>query len=328
MIQVMALMRIFHKYIIFFVGIILGIFIAINIIGIAIGNMLYLMLNKQRLDNLVPALADYSQNVAQIKEYENEKKWKRITINADDGSKMTGTYIKNSSSVNKAVIILHGLYQNRSMSINYVSLYQKLGFNILLVDLRGHGESQGQMTWGKSETADIDEWIAYLKNQESNSIIGIHGISLGAAYAVLHSGAYATTKADFYVEDSAYADLASIYQEKLQSFLQLNDNDAFVVKILSFYCQVSMYWHTGETMADLSPLKAIHNDKKPMLFLHGGADMLVPAASMQKLYDACPAYKELYVFPAAQHAVSIASNPGEYYDALKKFLNDIKVIDL
>ena len=45
----MALMRIFHKYIIFFVGIILGIFIAINIIGIAIGNMLYLMLVNAKI---------------------------------------------------------------------------------------------------------------------------------------------------------------------------------------------------------------------------------------------------------------------------------------
>lgn len=319
-------MHIFNKHIFFLAGFILGILIAANVIGIIIGNTLYLMLNKQGLSNLVPALVDYSQNVEQIKKYEVEKKWEHVSITASDGYIMTGTYIKNPIPTDKSVLIMHGLYQNRSMSISYVPLYQKLGFNVLLVDLRGHGESQGELTWGKNETTDIDKWMEYLKDQKGNRIIGIQGISLGAAYALLHSGSNSPINADFYVEDSSYDDLSDIYQEKLQSFLQLDNNDTFIVHVLWFYCQAAMYWHTGETMTSLSPLRAVFHDQKPILFLHGGADTLVPVSSMQKLYAACPSYKELHIFPNAQHAVAISSDPDEYYNVLKQFLTNIGIV--
>lgn len=291
-----------------------------------IGNTLYLMLNKRNLVDLVPTLVDYSQNVEQIKKYEVEKKGEHVSIATSDGYMMIGTYIKSPIPTDKSVLIMHGLYQNRFMSISYVPLYQKLGFNVLLVDLRGHGESQGALTWGKNEITDIDKWMEYLKSQKGNRIIGIHGISLGAAYALLHSGSSSPIKADFYVEDSSYDDLSDIYQEKLQSFLQLDNNDAFIVRILWFYCQAAMYWHTGETMTTLSPLRAVLHDQKPTLFLHGGADTLVSVNSMQKLYTACPSYKELHIFPNVQHAVAIAADPDEYYNVLKQFLINIGII--
>ncbi|WP_196593347.1 alpha/beta hydrolase [Pectinatus sottacetonis] len=318
-------MKNYYKYVYLLTGIIIGCFIMANIVGAIIGNTLYLMFNKQHVDRLVPVLADYSQNVDRIKKYEAEKKWERVTITTNDGYVMVGTYIKNSVPTDKAVLVMHGIYQNRSMSIDYVPIYLKLGFNVLLIDLRGHGESKGQMTWGKKEVTDIDAWMAFLKNQKKNNIIGIQGISLGASYALLHSGSNPPIQAAFYVEDSAYDDLSHIYHEKFRSFLQVQKND-FIINMLWFYCQLSMYWHTGGTMAELSPLSAVHKAKSPILFLHGGADELVPTTSMQKLYDACSSYKESHIFADSPHAVSIEKNPREYYDVLRKFLYDSNII--
>lgn len=315
----------YYKYIYILSGIIIGIFITINVIGAIVGNTMYLMLNKQQVDHLVPVLADYSENVTRIKEYEQEKKWEQVTITTNDGYVMTGTYIKNPMQTDKAVLIMHGLYQNRSMSIDYVPIYLHLGFNVLLVDLRGHGQSKGQMTWGKKEVGDIDAWITYLKNQKKNKIIGVHGISLGASYALLYSGASGVTPADFYVEDSAYDDLSSIYHEKFRSFLQVQKND-MIINLLWFYCQVSMYWHTGSTMAELSPLNAVQKAKSPILFLHGGADELVPTTSMQKLYAGCKSYKQSHIFANAPHALSITKNNKEYYNVLKEFLHNSNII--
>ncbi|MDQ0204053.1 alpha/beta hydrolase [Pectinatus haikarae] len=284
------------------------------------------MMNKQQVDYLVPALADYSQNVDRIETVEAKKGWERAEITTKDGYTLAGTYIKNPVSSKKAVLILHGLYQNRSMSIDYVPLYQRLGFNVLLVDLRGHGQSGGQMTWGKNEVGDIDEWIGYLRDRKANDQIGIHGVSLGGAYALLHSGANTPVKADFYVEDSAYDDLALVYREKLRMFLQMPQEN-FIISALWFYCQLSMYWHTGETMADLSPIKSVVKTQSPILFLHGGADALIPKTAMQSLYDAGSSYKEFHIFPNAAHAVSLNSDPREYYDVLHKFLKDINIVN-
>ena len=41
------------------------------------------------------------------------------------------------------------------MCLNYVNIYKQLGFNVLLIDLRGHGESDGIITWGQTEIRDM-----------------------------------------------------------------------------------------------------------------------------------------------------------------------------
>lgn len=66
--------------------------------------------------------------------------------------------------------------------------------------------------------------------------------------------------------------------------------------------------------------------KSPILFLHGGADELVPTTSMQKLYAGCKSYKQSHIFANAPHALSITKNNKEYYDVLKEFLHNSNII--
>ena len=70
------------------------------------------------------------------------------------------------------------------MCLPYVSMYRNMGYNVLLVDLRGHGESGGEHTdWGLSERGDLDQWVQWLKKRDSSVHIGMHGVSLGAGMA-------------------------------------------------------------------------------------------------------------------------------------------------
>lgn len=314
-----------HKLIFFVVGILVGTIITFNTLGLILGNIIYQELSDPKLNINFTGIVNNSQNLMRIhqleREYPNAQKVALYTPYGNTTNELTATYISDNSAITKTVIIIHGLYQNRSMAINYTDIYRRLGFNVLLIDLRGHGESDGVITWGQTEVKDIDMWCNYLREQKQQQIIGIQGISLGGAFALLHSG-LSEYPADFYVEDSSYSDLKSLYYNHLHSMIQL-PNDSEILDVLWLYSQACMYWHTGATLDQLSPLRAVERARTPILFLHGDADTLIPPKTLQELYENCSAPKEMYMFKDSAHAQAIVDYNEEYANVVADFLQNI-----
>lgn len=306
-----------HTMFILFVGILVGAAITFNTLGLVLGNVIYQELSNPKINANITGIVNISQDLSQINQFQAQvPNAERVSISTNN-VQLAGTYVNNNA--NKTVMLIHGLYQNRSRCIGYVDIYQRLGFNVLLIDLRGHGESEGTITWGKSEVSDIDAWLSYLRDSRKQKIIGIQGISLGGAFSLLHSG-LSSSPADFYVEDSSYSDIKSLYYNHLHNLIQLPNNSR-LLDILWAYSQICMYWHTGATLSELSPLEAVKHTKAPILFLHGDADTLIPANNLKDLYNACasPA-KQMHMFKNSAHAQAITDSHDEYVQTIKDFL--------
>ena len=308
-----------HKFLIFCLGLIVGAAITVNTLGLILGNIIYKEISDPKLNVNITGIVNHSQDLSRINQLQAEyPNAQRVALYTPQGNELIGTYISTANAA-KTVIIIHGLYQNRSMAINYIDVYKDLGFNILLIDLRGHGESGGIITWGQNETKDIDLWCDYLRSQQNQQLIGIHGISLGGAFSLLHSGTSAHP-ADFYVEDSSYSDIKSLYYNHLRNLIQLPANSN-IIDVLWFYSQVCMYWHTGATLDKLSPLQAVKSAKAPILFMHNDTDALIPPQTLTELYNACasPA-KEMHMFHNSIHAQAISDYHAEYIQTVHDFL--------
>ena len=157
-------------------------------------------------------------DLSRIHRREQKDGWQPVEIRSADGTKLRGTYIENSRSSDRTVILLHGLYQNRSMCIPYVDMYRDMGYNVLLIDQRGHGESGGShTTWGLRETDDLDAWTEWLRGKDGGVKIGMHGISLGAAMALIYSGTERGKNISFYVADSAYGGMMELGKDKISA---------------------------------------------------------------------------------------------------------------
>ena len=82
------------------------------------------------------------------------------------------------------IIICHGIAANRSLITPFVEVGDWLDANVLMFDLRGHGESGGRsVTLGFKEKDDVLAAIAFARHEhpgESKQLIGM-GVSLGAA---------------------------------------------------------------------------------------------------------------------------------------------------
>ena len=130
--------------------------------GFYAGNTAYEMMLTAPWEKIL-GVTKQTADLSRIHRREQKDGWQPVEIRSADGTKLRGTYIENSRSSDRTVILLHGLYQNRSMCIPYVDMYRDMGYNVLLIDQRGHGESGGShTTWGLRETDDLDAWKEWL----------------------------------------------------------------------------------------------------------------------------------------------------------------------
>jgi len=129
-----------------------------------------------------------------------------IQVTTKDGIKIAGWYIPHSKSA-KTILFCHGNGGNISYRQNYISVLHQLGFNLLLFDYRGYGESEGEPdeigTYYDAEAAweyllqeqgvlpqDIIIYgeslgggvAAYLAEQQSRSQVPVGGLVLGSTF--------------------------------------------------------------------------------------------------------------------------------------------------
>ena len=70
-----------------------------------------------------------------------------VTLTAADGVKLSGWYIPGTRS--EAVVVVHGLFAHKQYQLPIGSMLARYGYHVLLIDLRAHGESEGdKITFG------------------------------------------------------------------------------------------------------------------------------------------------------------------------------------
>ena len=105
-----------------------------------------------------------------------------VSITVSDGVSLSAWFLRPAQANDHAVILLHGLSDNREGMIGYAELFLSQGYAILMPDARAHGQSGGQVaTYGLLERIDIHNWAAWLEqNQHPHCIFGF-AESMGAA---------------------------------------------------------------------------------------------------------------------------------------------------
>ena len=104
------------------------------------------------------------------------------TITTSDNVTLRAWMIHPHNPNGDAVLLLHGLGDNRLGMTGYAQLLLAHGFTVLLPDARAHGTSDGPLaTYGLLERNDIHAWIDFLQTQEHPRCIFALGESMGAA---------------------------------------------------------------------------------------------------------------------------------------------------
>ncbi|WP_378956497.1 alpha/beta hydrolase [Pelosinus sp. sgz500959] len=293
-------------------------FAIINGIGLVIGNLFYqefcvwnTRLDSKRFQALQVTLEDGIKT----------KGWKNVSINSRLGYTLQGTYLPNPTPSNNTVIFVHGITGSRLMGLWYAPLYIKAGYNVLIYDSRASGESGGNsVSWGFYEKYDLDQWIDWVEQYHPKGKIGVHGVSMGAATALMHAEMNEMShRVNFYVADSSYSDLEELLTQQIDAAVSLHD--PLWIKLLLRYSSIMAKWQSGFRYEDVSPVRSVRHVTTPILYLHGDADVLVPVYMNEQLYTATKGYKEKYISSGDAHAMAIFNHKVEYQRRIMSFID-------
>ncbi|MET1159523.1 MAG: alpha/beta fold hydrolase [Thermoprotei archaeon] len=133
--------------------------------------------------------------------------YERIEYKTREGIVLRGWLVKGSTD--KAIVLIHG-YTSSKWDEDYMKpaleVLGKNGYTVLVVDMRGHGESDGEYTTlGYRESDDVVELVDFLR-RNGYGRIGVYGFSMGGAISIMTA---AKTGVDAIVLDSPYVDVRS-----------------------------------------------------------------------------------------------------------------------
>ncbi|MGO2891695.1 alpha/beta hydrolase [Enterococcus devriesei] len=297
--------------------IILGIILLLVIALIAAGNYFYSYA-------VVPTEKDFLSDSSEKKSAEliaaedwfndknNRSEWQ---LQSKDGLKLSAYYLPAQKDQHKTAIIAHGYMGQASDMPQYAKIYHDLGYNVLMPDARGHGKSEGDyIGFGWPERKDYLQWIDRIVKGDSQSEIVLHGVSMGAATVMMTSGEKLPENVKAFVEDCGYSSAKDELSYQLKDMFNL---PAFpLIPVTSLITKIRAGYFFGEADA----VKQLHNNTKPMLFIHGDKDAFVPFSMLDTVYEATKGPKEKYVVHGAKHAEALSTDPAMYQEKVTEFL--------
>gem|GEM_PF-129172 len=266
---------------------------------------LYLLLQQNRLIFLPSAVIEKTPAFLEL-DYEDV--WLPVSAGAGKVENIHGWWIP-AASPNEgsagAVLHLHGNGVNMGANVNQAHRFHKLGLDVLMIDYRGYGRSQGSFPSEAQVYEDAETAWNYLvlKRGINPGGIFIYGHSLGGAIglelAVRHPEA-----AGLIVESS---------------FTSMRD----MVNCLHGYFRIfPVNWLLKQRFDSISKVRYL---QMPVLFIHGTADNGVPASMSQILFSAAPEPKQLFLVSGAGHNDVAKVAGAKYLQTVGQFLEQVRV---
>ena len=302
--------------------IIILIIIAIIVIVFFLATGLYIFKSTvtRKLHDIEKSYTRYVENNLFDEALYNSASKEDITLKSFDGLNLTSTLIMNENPTNKFIVLVHGVSICYVGSLKYFDIFYKNGFNVLIVNQRRHGKSEGKYsTYGFYEKYDVNMWIEYLKSRFGNDIIlGLHGESMGAGTVMETIPLNDSIK--FVIEDCGYSN----FHELIGFQITHAYKNRLVRKILRpslIFANLFMKTKAKFSMKKIVPIDIVSSTSLPMMFIHGKEDYFVPWYMALDLYKAkTKGYKELYLVEGAKHAEALEVNKILYEKKIMTFI--------
>jgi alpha-beta hydrolase superfamily lysophospholipase len=246
-----------------------------------------------------------------------------VSFATSDGVTLSGWWISAKSHKPLGTVILsHGVFKNRGQVLSRAEFLVKAGYQVLLFDHRGEGQSgESPVSGGVLEAGDYLAAVNYLKTSRHLARpVAFLGFSLGAISAI--RAAPQCSDVDAVIADSPLPNVKAYVSRRGMggAFAQL---PGFFSRCLTDYDQL-----TGLTLKpsdlNLEPIVRQFNEK-PILYITGEADDLARSEDVRKLFaETQSQHRSLVYIPGAGHEQTYSLYPMIYEQAVKSFLTEVK----
>lgn len=226
------------------------------------------------------------------------------------------SYDRYRKNHDRVVILAHGFFNSKQ-----AVLFQKMAralndaFDVVVMDFRGHGRSEGRFTWTAKETLDLEAVIADIRPHYAR--LGLVGFSLGAAISI---NAAARTNGI----DSLIAVSAPVRFRRVDGhFWSMDVRENIIYNVfqegrIGKGVRPHHLW-----FKKTCPLDSVRGIHIPVLFLYGKKDWLIRPWHGPKLYAACASERKRLVMVEGTHAEYLfRSFPDEMTRIFKEWFEE------
>lgn len=219
----------------------------------------------------------------------------------------------------RAVILIPGRTETAHYGAFYASTFIEAGYNVLCIDARAHGLSEGTiLTLGFEESKDIIEWSKFLHKEFNINHICLYGLCAGATCSCLTLlSKDCPSYVDSFIADGMFYTFYRVYARHVRidnhkpnfPFTQL------VMHKIKKICHVNPY--------KAAPKKLSKNINVPVLFLSGEKDIYALTKETKKMYDRCASKNKVFAFiKNGRHSHLKYDNQKDYEEAVISFLKN------
>ena len=210
----------------------------------------------------------------------------------------------------------HGFAGRPSDNAVAASYAHAAGYAVLMPAARAHERNAGgyaQMGW--RDSADLVEWLGELVHRDPGSRIVLYGVSMGGAEVMMASGRDLPSQVRCIVEDCGYTSVWDEFCVQLRMLFHLPPHP--LLDAASLVCRL----RAGFGFREASAVRQLRRARVPMLFIHGGDDIFVPATMLDALYEACASpVKERLLVEGASHGAAAFADPERYWGTIARFV--------
>lgn len=301
-------------------------FIIISLIAVAIlaGTTYFFFYTFYRKDKKDPEnleknksrfLSEHKDEIKAGLAYFDTLSYEQVYVKSYDGIRLAAKYYPNNTD--KTIILFHGYrgWARRDFA-SVARLYRELGFNILLVDHRAGGLSEGKLiTFGAKEKYDVLSWVDFvLEKYGKDTKICLDGLSMGAAVVMMSTALDLPENVKTIIADCGYTSPADIIAHVAKR--NFNIPGKVAVAVINIACKL----FGGFSLYTSNTLESLAKNDIPILFIHGKDDDFVPWHMTELNYDANRGEKELCFVDGAGHALSYLTDKNKVESVLISFL--------
>jgi hypothetical protein len=238
-------------------------------------------------------------------------------VKASDGAVLRGWKAHAAQSNGDWVMLFHGVSDNRAGVFAYVEFLLRRGYNVVLMDARAHGASDGELaTYGWLERHDVRAVADALFSAEQVHCLFLLGQSMGASIAL--QAAEVEPRIAGVVAEAAFANLREASFDyaglRMSSFLGRT-----IFRPASTMALRGAEKEGGFKVDDVAPEKSVAARNFPVLLICGEKDRNIPCRHSERILRAASGPKEFWRVPKAGHTAAYGTAPQEFEKSVLSF---------
>ncbi len=211
-----------------------------------------------------------------------------------------------------AVILMHGIHANRRAMLGRAEFLSRAGYAVLLFDFQGHGETLGtKITFGFLESRDATAAVDFIHHKIPGEKIGVIGVSLGAASALLAEPPLAV---DALVLESSFPTIYQATEDRMM------ERFGFLGRLATPLLTCQLKPRLGIGLNDLKPIEHAQKIFPPKFFIAGATDKLTTIEESKQLFAVAAEPKQSWWVDGAAHVDMHGFARVEYEKRVLEFL--------